>query len=536
MEDRALVGKIAITDTCEFEFVPASTSVKYKCELVGTFGSLRVVSAINRNEYVVVNKWVWLTASATPTIAIDAGSVGLNPNSTEPSEFQSSVAKSVTGQVRSVSTFLRIKDTNDPFHNSFCVHLVDGESVVFRGRNLVLFKHFFEPGTVVEFVNFRKIKLKSFNDKIVSISVDESIVAKVNKLDLSLVRGSVSKDSLTTGTRVRGRVVAIDPPHVWITPLSEIGPKCVLPLVMNRWGICDKRKISLGAVVVVHNFHFVHGVIGFCPATTLLVVEELPSIAAPVALHSLCSSPSDRCLVHNIDGTSACSANAFEKFGINTLCACDCVIQCDAVNDHLVKTLTQLSQLTQSDQKIVDTKPSGPDRNELFKNALQSAEVCLSVVNLEEILLLKAPPFFNVSLERPVQVTVTGPPSPEITQYMKSFPSALYFSIFPRNRPINAFMSATLHSQTADRRDVSLRVLVPRDASVSIDAFFLIQQMLVVNCEEAGPVHAIILTAANLHRTSDVEIRTQMETISSPARTKYNRRLLLRNQIWDSTV
>ena len=539
MEERSLVGRIIVTEHCETDFVPASTSVKYKCELVGTFSSLRVVNAINDGAYVVINKWVWLTASTVPTIAIDAGSVGLTPASDVNHEksitnFQSTSTISFTGQVRAISAFLRIKDYSDPFNHSFCVHFEDGNTAIFRGQKLFLFRQVLEPGTIVDLVNFRKIKLKSFNNAIVFMSVDDSSVSRVEKLDRSLIRSAVA-DPLTSGLKVRGRVFAIDPPHVWITPLSDAGPKRNLVLVMNRWGVCDKRKISLGAIVRVHTFHYVHGVVGFCPSRTILTVEELPPIATPVSIHSLCGQPSLRCLLHNLDAKSECHAREPNKFGINILCGCDCETQCDAVNDSLLKTLTQLTQPEEKENMSKRTAPVR-DLSPLFRTAFQASEVCVSLLRLSDALALRAPPFFNVSFECPLRISVSGPPAPEATKFLRAFPSAVYFSIFPRTRPINSFVSATLRHTTDDEPEVTMQLLVPRDAVINPETFYSIQQLLVVSCSLSDPVQAVLLTDQNFLRIPDTRQDTCIEPLTATVRTKLSRRNLLRNKIWESHV
>ena len=136
----SLVGRFFITSQCSgFEFVPASTSARYKCEMIKTFISLEVATAVANSDYMSIESWHWLTGGSEHVLIVDASSVSFKSPATDRTADPlalpaDSTARKQSGQISHVSTFLRLKDSNDPFSDSFCVHLTNGDIFVLRGK------------------------------------------------------------------------------------------------------------------------------------------------------------------------------------------------------------------------------------------------------------------------------------------------------------------------------------------------------------------------------------------------------------------
>jgi hypothetical protein len=536
-----LVGRFFIAPQCNgMEFAPASTSNKYKCELTGRLASLDIVAAVTDGDYVNVRSWNWIKQSgdqAGPILVVDAASIEFKSKAgkvSDPLAFvpEASV-KRHAGQIRTISAFLRMKDTQDPFNESFCVHLEDGNVFVFRGQRFFALRFLLEPHGFVELINFRKIKLKSFNDKIVYISVDESRVSKFESLDSAALKALIGLNSLESGIEVRGRVISVDSPNIWISVVGRTRAK-IIPIVLGRWGLCDKRRVDCGSVIVVRNFHYAHDVIGFCPSATTLIVENLSSLSSNVfPIHSLCSASNpERCFVHNIDFGSACESGngRIHKFGINSLCSCDCFVSCSKVGDQFVNELSQLSQIKFDSQ---DSQIQNENRDvlrklrETFKKAIQEAEVCLSLLRVDEIWSQLSPPFFNIRIKEPIRLTAKGPPSTEIVTQLRGLTKPLFLSLFPPTRPLNAFNVYV--SSGKDGRLVS--VLIPRTVSIDQNLSYSISRLLVVSTT-SSELNGVILTNDDIFSVNVTMQSTQSPTVSmSPSRTKLARRLLLRQKI-----
>jgi hypothetical protein len=521
-DSRSLIGKFIIPSSCgEIEFVPASTSAKYRCEFLGRFDSVDVLSAIGRGEYVRISSWRWLTSSI---LTVDCTSVSIASTVHNPMDFvPESSAKRHAGQVSGISGFLRMKDINDPFNNSFCVHLTDGNIFVLRGEKMFLFRFLIEPGGYIEFANFRKIKLKSFENRIVWLSVDDSGISKFEPLSSSAMK-------LVEMNELRGRIISMDPPVVWITVSKKTGMH-IVPIVIGRWGLCDKRRISVGAILTIRNFHKTHDVIGFCPASTCLVVEHLPPVTnGVISIHSFCAATSlERCFPHIVDGGSVCSGTPPSKFGINSLCACDCFVECTQIPCEFVKELSQLSQVKL--EGVMDEEPVEIDPvatlKEAFARAMTEAEVCLSLADLADVFHHKAPPFFNTGVLQYVSCAIVGQPPAEVSGQLSSMPRALYLSLFPPHRPLHAF---SLVQMSADGSQV-LRLLVPRDSQMQPNAAYRLNQVLVLSNRPTSAVHAIILKPEALVCTNAAPPVYPRMNVKSPSKLRLSRRLLLRSRM-----
>ena len=535
----SLVGRFFIAPQCGgLEFVPASTSAKYKCELVGELTSLDLVAAITDSAYVSIGSWKWLANTGSSILIVDAETITCkseNDKIQNPLAFTPEAsAKKHSGQIKSISTFLRIKDIEDPFNDSFCVHLEDGNIFVFRGQRFFPFRYLLAPKACVELCNFRKIKLKSFHDRIVYLSVDDSRVSKFEAANAETLRPLQLVNPLTLGSELRGRVIAIDPPNVWVSLLARTNTK-IIPLVIGKWGLCDKRRIGVGAIIQVKNFHFQHDVVGFCPAMTSLVIENIPPLSTGVVqIHQLSAECKfNRCYPHNVDACSQCSfeSKSYTKLGINSLCACDCLIACGAVGDTFVQELSQLSQVKlEQEENVKDS--FGQEKylrrlRELMKVAVREAQVCLSLLKLNEIWFLEAPPFFNVRIVEELSIKHLGSPTAEVTSELRELSNPLYLSLFPPYRPLNSFSLHAIHGLDSRK----LFILMPRSVAVAENRAYHISRLLVVSTT-AIHLHGIVLSADDISSTK-LENRSNSPRIDlpSPSKTKLSRRLLLEKRL-----
>ena len=534
------MGRFFVSSQCTgFEFVPASTSARYKCEFARTFSSLEAADGVSNSDYMSIAAWKWLTFGNEHILVVDAETVTLKSKGEHPINplafsGESTVKKS-SGQIKYVSTFLRLKDNTDPFSGSFCIHLTDGEVFVLRGPKFFALRNLLEPKAFIELQNFRKIKLKSFNDRIVSISVDESIVSKYEPITPTSLRPLQRGNAVTSGSEVRGRVISIDPPNLWITILGQTSTK-ILPLVLNRWGLCDKRRIGIGAIVNVKNFHYQKDVIGCCPATTSLVIEQLPPIAkGVVAIHTLCvSGRPDRCFVHNVDCSSECQvANVeLQKFGINSLCACDCFITCGKVDEQFLKDLSQLSQVKfqegdDENAPVIDDRYLRKLRDGMRKAVLE-AETCLALFRINHIWHQQAPPFFNVRMEEPVQVQSMGTPPPEVAEQLMALTKPLYLSLFPPNRPLHAFSLYSIFDTISGR---SLAILAPRDVILEQGRFYAVTRLLVLCTNPDDRLHAMVLSSDDVSICESLDLSSSRVIVTSPSKTKLGRRRFLEQRL-----
>ena len=510
---RAITGRFLVTPSCDIEFVPSSTSVKYKCELTGTFADLTIARLVIQSKYVIVPKWHWLAANVMVIDATSVTATDLKLSDPPPS------GKTLSGTVTGVSAFLRIKEANDPFNNSFCVQLGDGTTVVLRTEKFYLYRYLIQIGSFVEFVNFRKIKIKNFNT-VVHISSDDSDVSKYDTVDHRYSH-TQPIDSAENGKCVVGRVVSIDPGVLWMA-VSADAEAATVPVVMSNWGKCDRRRISIGAVVSIRNFHFLSsGIIALCPSTSSVTVCELPPLSLEsAAFYSVAPVEEFACIFHLIDRSTPCTVTGDPptKFCINSLCSCGCVLTCDQAITLMSKPQTQQSRISVK---------------KLFAQALREAELCLSLIALDDVFVHPAPPFFNVSLTFPVSIEPIGAPSAEIAKAMKALPSTLYLSLFPPNKPLNSYTTVRLMGGGGADVSSKLTVLIPRDFALSANARYLIKQMLIVNSTQGASVNAIIQRPDCISKSDEDpgDSTTPTSRPTSPHVNFMNRRNLLRQKL-----
>ena len=496
-EFRPLIGRFGVSSKCMVEFVPASTSVKYTCELVNRFTHLDLVQNVIRGEYVIISKWNWLGAQAggTNIIVIDLSAVSLAKNESsmkeQPSD-ESSNAKTFT--VRSMSAFLRIKDPQDPFNNTFCVHSTEGEIFAFRGPNMFLYRFLLTPGSILEIANFRKIKLKTCNNTLIYLSMGDSWVNRFEPFTPSLIRGSA-----TLPYAFKGRVTGIDSQIIWITSLKDEDVK-LIPLVAGRWGVCDKRRITVGSVLNIFNMHVLDGFMALCPSQSYILIEEVPPITDSVSIHTLCSAYKDnRCLFHHLNPTTTKCPDipTQSAFGINSLCFCDCFIDCrQDIKQCVQESSTAIKQEILSQREEISFK-------QLFVEALKSSELCLSLLSLREIFTFKTPPFFNTSLVEPLNAKLLGPPCAEVAKSLKAIPSTIYLSLFPPQRPLNSF--ATLSLSAID--SAKINILVPRTFKLHENEMLFLRQVLIIDSKVDASVHGILLNTDSMtsHSVADID-------------------------------
>ena len=532
---RSLVGRFIVPENCgEIEFVPASTSAKYKCEFLGRFTSIDVIGVISKCEYARITSWKWLSSTVllVDCASVTHANVNIHQTPSDPLAFTADTsAKKHAGQVKAISGFLRTKDANDPFTNAFCIHLVDGNVFVLRGSKLFLFRHLIEPNSFVEFSNFRKIKLKSFDNRIVWLSVDDSTITKYEPLSAS--SGSQIFQN-SEGREMRGRVISLDPPVVWLSVSGRTGMR-IVPLVMGRWGLCDKRRIGVGAVLTIRNFHIKDNVVGFCPSSTSLIIEDLsPLSTGVVSIHTFCANTNlTRCFSHVVDGGSECASRAVEKFSINSLCACDCFVTCDMIKDEFIKELTQLSQVKLEQSQQFNEEFDHADKMTKLKGAMSraitEAEVCLSLVSLKDVLCLRAPPFFNTGVLEPLKIELKGSPTPEVSAQLSELPKPLYLSLFPPNRPLNAFCLVT--AQGTGNEVISL--LIPRDIPLKAGHPHLVNQMLIISTESGTALNGMIIMKDALIQSGEPTNPSPRVGNMSPSKLVLSRRKELFKRLFD---
>ena len=534
----SLVGRFLIGPQCSgLEFVPASTSAKYKCEIVGRLSSLDLVAAVTDSAYVSIGSWKWLANAGGSILVVDGDTFTCkteNDKTPNPLAFTAEVsAKKHSGQIKSISTFLRIKEADDPFNDSFCIHLEDGNIFVFRGQRFFPMRYLLEPRACIELCNFRKIKLKSFSDRIVYLSVEDSRVSKYEALNPETFRPLQISNSLTSGAEVRGRVIAIDAPNIWITILGRTNAK-IVPIVVNKWGLCDKRRIGVGAILEITNFHYQHDVIGLCPAMTSLVVENIPPLATGViGFHQLSAEAKfNRCFAHNVDICSVCQIESkpVHRLGINSLCACDCLIECGAVGDSFVKELSQLSQVKlENEEPSQDVSQSKYLRRlkELMKTAIREAEVCLSLLKLKCVWQLESPPYFNIRISEPLSIKLLGAPTAEVTAELRELPNPLFLSLFPPYRPLNSFCLCVAQGHDARK----LFVLFPRTVSISETRTYSVTRLLVINTA-AVHLHGIVISPDGISVCKSGGYTSSPSVhVTSPSKSKLGRRRLLEKRL-----
>lgn len=514
---RPLIGRLQVNSMCLVEFSPASTSVKYACELVNRFIELETVQGIINGQYVVVSRWNWLGSSApsvgTPVLVVDLSAVSLATK--EPLDQYESESGPVIGlrlTVKAVSGFLRIKDANDPFNNTFCVHSSENEIFAFRGPNMFLFKFFFTAGSIVELSGFRKIKLKTCNNTLIYMSMEDSRVTRYEPFSSSLIRGITSLRTMT------GRVTGIACGVVWISLIGEEGQE-LKPLIPGRWATCERRRIAVGSVLSIFNAHVSEGVVSLCPSLSSITIENIPPIANAVSMHTIGKPVDDqRCEYHFVNDIKNCSNSAKSKssFGVNSLVLCDCCLDCREKNEI-----------------IQDTKGNGTSQGSLesftvkFVEALKASELCMSLISVADIFLLKTPPFFNISLMEPLRVKHIGIPSPEVAKSLESMPRTLFLTLFPPRRPLNSFLILLLSIENA--RELSF--LVPRTFQSTPNSKLIVKHALIVNSTKGSPVNGIILKPETLQICTDGNDSQP----SSPSCKTMTRRIEMSNRLRDST-
>lgn len=483
---RSIVGRFVVSPACDFEFIPVSTSVKYKCELTGIFHDLYVATAASRSDIVIISQWHWLTFESAQILVADASSITLA--SALPDRSVERPGRRLSGIITGISAFLRIKDSKDPFNNSFCVHLAEGHTVILRSARFYFLRFLLENDSYIVFRDLKKLKLKSFNDLIVHISGDDSDVLEYQARDRGV--------SLAAGTPVSniilGRVTSLNPGG---SISLERRPGDTVEICLNSWAKCERRKLSIGTVLKISNFHQLSDTqVLLCPASTCIVVPELPPMSPAIVWHGM-------------------DAGNSKKFGINFLCACHCDLENIETNQLEI------------DRAIPSTLPDE------FQHALRESETCLLLSSLESLFHLRAPPFLNISLESSVQVEIVGPPSAEMNKQLESLPASLKAAIFPPSRPLNAYVAVRL-TETQSR--LSILTLISRTYYFIKDTTYDAKQLLIIGTACEGHVHGVF-TKDDWLVPREVGGHRSTNGQSSPRNHKLNdsgyRRRLLRSKI-----
>lgn len=440
---QSIVGRFVVSPACDFEFIPVSTSVKYKCELTGIFHDLYVATAASRSDVVIISQWHWLTFESAQILVADASSITVA--SALPDSSVEKPEKRLSGIISGVSSFLRLKDSKDPFNNSYCVHLAEGHTVILSSARFYFLRFLLENDAYIVFRDLKKLKLKSFNDLIVYISGDDSDVLEYQVRDRGV--------SLAAGTPVSnfilGRVTSLNPGGI-ISLERRAGD--TVEICLNSWAKCERRKLSIGTVLKISNFHQLSDAqVLLCPARTCIIVSELPPMSPAIAWHGM-------------------DAGNTKKFGINLLCACHC----------------DLENIETNQLEIDRATPSTlPDE---FQHALRESETCLLLSRLQSFFHLRAPPFINISLESYVQVDIIGPPSAEMNKQLKSLPESLKRAVFPPSRPLNAYVAVRL---TERKSRLSIVTLISRTYTFIRDARYDAKQLLIISTNCESHVHGI---------------------------------------------
>jgi hypothetical protein len=203
------------------------------------------------------------------------------------------------------------------------------------------------------------------------------------------------------------------------------------------------------------------------------------------------------------------------------------------VKDEFIKELTQLSQvkLEQSQQFIeeVDHTEKMSKLKVIMTRAITEAEVCLSSVTLKEVLFLKAPPFFNTGVLEPLTFDVKGAPTPEVSTQLAGLPKALYLSLFPPNRPLNAFLLVTARGSAND----VISLLIPRDIPLKPTDTYILNQLLIISTDPGASLHGmVIMKDVVIPSGESVQPSPRLRNLS-PSKLVLSRRKELRRRLFD---
>jgi hypothetical protein len=505
MSNRPLVGRLTTTIDGDLEFVPASTGAKYRTELVDVFRDISVITSVVAGEYLVINKWNWLGGGGpVPILVVDASSIQIA--SQNPGEER--IVKSpdlncrniIKGKIVGISSFLKIKNESDHFNNSFCLHCENGVTLIFRGIDWIMYRqNFFSVGGSVVVEGFKKIKLGAVADNTTTyMSVESSKVVNFSH-------------PIDDGEKLTCRIIRINEQigSVWVSISKKSTPVMVS---FNAWGKCDRRTLIVGAVFTVSNFHIFEDDhvprMSLCPCQSSVTVTELPPIGTVpgIRIYNLIAE-NIRCLRHTNTDRATCGYGT--KFSLHSLCKCDCWINCEQRKDDDV-TKSYSTQRTD-------------DVDSLFAICLRQSEICVKLLKLEKLLDFKAPPFFNVSVER-VGIEVVGPSNSEVAKEFSLLPSSLRSSLFPPTKPFNSYSIGRL---VQDKCIVN--VLIPRDAVVSHDKWYTLEQVLIVNTDKSAHVHGVILKKDAVVARETRTVKTYK--LESPAKKALQRQNVLKGRI-----
>jgi hypothetical protein len=505
-----LVGTIQVTASCDLEFVASANAARsYPIELAGEPITLdRIVSekrVISIAGWTITTDGV-ITASTAAVVdivksdmKIETSEVARSPSA---ATTPSSSLSSVYGSIVSLSCFLRIKNPTDPFNNSFCMHLDNNRIVVLRGPEFAVARLTLRPETGIECTGFKRIRIPQCPDMKVYISQPNSVVRRTT------IANTMSNHVMPKPS-VAGSILQVDPSkgELWIST-----PGRPVRVILGKWGLCERRRISVGSRVRISGLHVVDSVGFMCPAESALEVTEIPPISSGlVRVFAICENAQTKgCLKHiSMDGSGqsqqVCKAiNSGSKFNITSLMRCDCNVDCG------------------------DTQRDGDGTDiSAFGQCLKDAERCISVMCLAEVLLLATPPLFRVSVVPLCTLSATGANASELGRHIRDIAGGLTDTIFTVQKPLHAHTVVRITSMN-DSDLVAFTGLIDRDTMVSADTGYKIQEMIVLDTSPNAKINAVVVQFESLHQRNSSEKTCPSTTASS---TKLHRRQLLEERM-----
>lgn len=502
---RALVGRVLVNDTCDFEFVPtAAGSRSYPLELTGITPS--IVATVKESTPVIISTWS-VTGEGVLVACMDGiAVVGMDSDTVPIAKVDPETPTcQVEGQVLHVSAFLRIKNPSDPFNNCFCVHIEGGKCLILRGPEYVPIRQSLKPGDTISGNGFKRIRIPAFDHLKLYISQPHSVVSS-GRLGPSNQLPSADRNHWC----VSGSVLQIDviTGEMWVSMWDR-----PVRVVFGKWGLCERRRISIGCRVKISNCHHVEGVFMMCPSMTSMHVEAIPPISnGVVRVYTITEKAiGGGCLKCRAGAAlSTCKApNPPSKFNVTSLLKCDCPIDCGRTDTAETEIL----------------KPQNG-----FSQCLKDSERCLSIMCISDLYTLAAPPIFRVSIAPACSLAHTGATGTEFAKSLASLPRNLMSLIFTPQKPLNAYAAVRISCITGSETD-QITALIPRETRIAAGFQFLIREMIILDTSLDANVHGVVVA---LEPTDSTEAMVKLGVnfgSDGKSRAKLYRRKLLQDRL-----
>ncbi len=513
---RALVGRIIVNENCDFEFVPtAAGSRPYPLEVVGCNGLLPTI--VKDNRPVIVSSW---SSTGDGVLLVNMDGVSeLGDETTDTCrdtiDVETGGAAQVQGTVVHVTAFLRIKNPSDPFNNCYCIHLRQDKCLIMRGPEYVPMRLAVRLGDHISASGFKRIRIPNFEHKKLYISQPASVIsACVNPLTREEIPSNQLAEFQYAYSDISGSVLQIDAQmgDMWVST-----PDRPVRVLLGKWGLCERRRLSVGSRVKILNCHCTDGVYLMCPSMTCMQVQEIPPISAGVVrIYSVTEKAvTAGCLKCKAGGNlQLCKATTpASKFNVTSLLKCDCYIDCE---------------LVEAPEASAEVECAKTQFN--FGQCLKHSERCLSLMCISDLFSLSSPPVFKVSFFPACSMSPTGAAASDFAKAFSGLPKNVLSLIFTPQKPLNAHAVVRVSCPNGRPESEQFYALVPRDTKITPDMSYHIREMIVLDASATAPLHGLVVDM-DMTNPSVAECSGIKSAIDTKSRTKLYRRRFLQERI-----